>query len=298
VHQQSDVSALTFQSPAKINLLLAITGRRTDGFHDLISVAAPVMWGDTLTIEPAKEFSLSCADPVVPVDSSNLVLKAADAFVRATGLPLGAKFLLEKRIPMGAGLGGGSSNAAVALRALNHLSGGLLGRDRLTAVAAEVGSDCALFLHNGPVIMRGRGEHIEPLAPAGVTRIKDRQILVFKPGFGISTPWAYGRMAAKAPSSYLSAAAVEHRLGAWLASDRPIEELLMNNMEEPAFAKFPALPLLLDRLSKEFGLAARMSGSGSACFAFLKEDSPIDAIIHTIRESWGESAFTVKTRLQ
>jgi 4-diphosphocytidyl-2-C-methyl-D-erythritol kinase len=298
VHQQTDVNALTFQSPAKINLLLAITGRRTDGFHDLISVVAPLAWGDTLIVEPATEFSLSCADPAVPTDSSNLVLKAADAFRRATGLPLRARFLLEKRIPIGAGLGGGSSNAAVALQALNQLSGSVLGMDRLTAIAAEVGSDCALFLHNRPVIMRGRGELIEPLVERGANRIKGRRVLVFKPSFGISTPWAYGQLAERAPSSYLSAADVERGLSDWVASDRPIEDLLMNNMEGPAFRKFPALPVLLDRLSKEFGLASRMSGSGSACFAFLKEDSPIDAIIHTIRESWGESAFVVKTHLQ
>jgi 4-diphosphocytidyl-2-C-methyl-D-erythritol kinase len=146
--------------------------------------------------------------------------------------------------------------------------------------------------------MRGRGEHIEPLGQRGVNRIKGRQLLVFKPGFGISTPWAYAQLAAKEPPAYLSAQEVDHLVDVWLASDKPVENLLMNNMEGPAFAKFPALPLLLDRLKREFGLAARMSGSGSACFAFLGEDSPVDAIIHTIRESWGESAFAVKTRLQ
>jgi 4-diphosphocytidyl-2-C-methyl-D-erythritol kinase len=294
----NDVSVLTFESPAKINLLLAITGRRADGFHDLVSVVAPLGWGDTLTVKPANEFSLTCTDSAVPVDSTNLVLRAAEAFRRATGLSLGATFSLEKRIPLGAGLGGGSSNAAIALRALNELSGGVLSLEKLTAVAAEVGSDCALFLHNSPVIMRGRGDLIEPLAAAATKRISGRRVLVFKPAFGISTPWAYAQLAAKAPSGYHPAEKVESQLAAWLDSDRPIEELLVNNMEGPAFAKFPAFPVLLDRLSKIFGLAAHMSGSGSACFAFLHKDSPVDDIIHSIQESWGESAFSLQTHLQ
>ncbi|OYU98367.1 MAG: 4-(cytidine 5'-diphospho)-2-C-methyl-D-erythritol kinase, partial [Verrucomicrobiales bacterium VVV1] len=94
-------------APAKLNLFLAITGRRNDGFHDLVSVATALQWGDTLRAEPAAEFSLDCDDPTVPLDESNLILKAACGFVAATGWTGGAKFSLVKRVPMGAGLGGG-----------------------------------------------------------------------------------------------------------------------------------------------------------------------------------------------
>jgi 4-diphosphocytidyl-2-C-methyl-D-erythritol kinase len=292
------VSALTFDSQAKINLFLAITGRRADGFHDLVSVVAPLLWGDSLTVEPANEFSLVCNDPAVPTDDSNLVLKAANIFQRATGSSSGAKFSLEKRIPIGAGLGGGSSNAATALRALNELSGDRLSLTELATLAVEVGSDCPLFLHAGPVIMRGRGDLIQRLPPNGVARITGRSVLVFKPAFGISTPWAYARLAAKAPASYISPLEAENKLAAWLENGSQAEDLLFNNMEAPAFAKFPALPVLLERLSEKFGIAARMSGSGSACFAFLREDSPVEAISATIRSLWGESALVVQTRLQ
>jgi 4-diphosphocytidyl-2-C-methyl-D-erythritol kinase len=291
------VSVLTLNSPAKINLLLAITGRRGDGFHDLISVVAPLQWGDTLTVEPADDFSVSCADPTVPLDASNLVLKAAHAFRNATGRSAGAKFSLVKRVPMGAGLGGGSSNAVAALRGLNELAGGILSLRQLREVAAGIGSDCPLFLHDGPVIMRGRGDIIEPLAKEGAARITGRHVLVFKPEFGISTPWAYARMAQGAPSSYVSAEEMETRLSGWLGGDAPAEEFVFNNMERPAFDKFPALPLLLERLSKNFGLTCRMSGSGSACFAFLRDDAPLANITATIRRSWGESAFVLPTRL-
>src|SRR5215213_4707075 len=150
-----------FCAPAKLNLFLAVTGRRTDGFHDLVSLVAPVAWGDTLRIEPAKaDFSLECNDPAVPCDETNLVLKAARAFRAAGGWGGGAKFFLEKRIPMGAGLGGGSSDAAAALTGLNQLSGGRLTPAALEKLAGDVGSDCALFLRGTPVLMRGRGERI------------------------------------------------------------------------------------------------------------------------------------------
>jgi 4-diphosphocytidyl-2-C-methyl-D-erythritol kinase len=296
-------------SPAKLNLFLAITGRRADGFHELVSVVARLDWGDTLAIETADEgFSLACDDPAVPVDGSNLVLKAAEAFRAATGWSGGARFVLEKRIPIGAGLGGGSSNAAAALRGLNALAGGVLNAERLAEAAAGVGSDCALFLRDGPVVMRGRGERVETLAAGSgdsvlqrrtVERLRGRRVLVFKPAFGISTAWAYGRMAAMAPGSYLSPADAEARLAAWVGDGRAtVEELLFNNMEPVAFAKFPALPVLLERLRAEFGLAARMSGSGSACFALLKEDAPVDAITARIRDAWGKSAFVAEARLR
>jgi 4-diphosphocytidyl-2-C-methyl-D-erythritol kinase len=291
------VSAISNFAPAKLNLFLAVTGRRADGFHDLVSVAAPLDFGDTLRSEAAGDFSLTCDDAAVPGDETNLVLKAARAFVRATGWRGGAKFFLEKRIPMGAGLGGGSSDAVAALLALNALAGGPLGAAKLATLAAELGSDCALFLHGGPVVMRGRGERVELLPVEAARRLRGRRVLVFKPDFEIATPWAYAKMAAN-PAAYLPAAEAEARLEAWLGDGRaPAEELLLNNMERVAFAKFMALPALLDELREKFGLAPRMSGSGSACFAFLADDAPVAAITAAVRAAWGESAFVREARL-
>jgi len=283
---------MTEHAPAKLNLFLAITGRRADGFHELVSVVAPVTWGDELSVEAAEGFSLECDDPAVPVDGSNLVLKAAEAFRARTGWTGGAKFVLKKRIPVGAGLGGGSSDAAAALRALNRLAGGVLTAAELGEVAARVGSDCALFLHGGPVVMRGRGERVEVLAGKAAERVRGRKVLVFKPGFGISTAWAYGRMAAGAPGSYLPADLAEARLAAWAGdAAAPVEDLLFNNMEAVAFAKFPALPVLLERLRGEFRVLPRMSGSGSACFALLRDDVSVEKMTARIREAWGPGAF-------
>lgn len=285
-------------SPAKLNLFLAVTGRRADGFHDLVSVAAPLRFGDDLTAEIAEGgvTALTCDVEGVPLDETNLVLKAARAFAARTGWRTPVRFALTKRIPMGAGLGGGSSNGVVALRALNELAGGVANEALLAEIAAGLGSDCALFLHGMPVVMRGRGERVEELPPAARARLSGRRVLVFKPSFGIATPWAYGRMVQRG-GDYLPAAQAEARLGAWLAGGAPAEELLFNNMEAAAFEKFIALPVLLARLQREFGLAARMSGSGSACFALLGEDSPADAVIAAVRDAWGPTALVVETQL-
>lgn len=302
------VSPISIAAPAKLNLFLAITGRRADGFHDLVSVVAKLDFGDTLHAEPAEGFSLACSDPAVPCDESNLVLKAARAFAVATQWEGGARFFLEKRIPMGAGLGGGSSDAVAALRALATVSTRFVEPEKLATMAAQLGSDCPLFLAKGPVIMRGRGERVEALPEEAAGRLRGRRVIVFKPGFGISTPWAYARLAAGAsssakatadqPGSYMPMAEAEARLAAWMADPAaPVETMMLNNMEAPAFAKFVALPVLLEQLRSEFGLAARMSGSGSACFAFLDDNHAIAPVVAAIRAAWGASAFVQEARL-
>lgn len=304
--------SVTIFSPAKINLFLAITGRRADGFHDLVSVVAPLEFGDELIAEdglrrmedggPRTEggggrFTLECDAAGVPLDETNLILKAARLFAATTGWTGAAHFRLAKRIPMGAGLGGGSSNAVAALRALNQLSGGRASAVQLEAMAAQLGSDCVLFLRDAPVVMRGRGERVENLPAAAAAWVRGRRVLVFKPSFGIATPWAYGRMIARG-GDYLAAADAETRLAAWTAGDAPVEELLFNNMEPAAFEKYLALPVLLAGLRAEFGLAARMSGSGSACFALLRDDQAPGPIIDRIRAAWGESASVFESRLR
>ncbi|MEO6004433.1 MAG: 4-(cytidine 5'-diphospho)-2-C-methyl-D-erythritol kinase [Opitutus sp.] len=288
---------LTLESPAKLNLCLAITGARPDGFHNLVSLVAPVDWGDTLNVAAANEFSLQSTDPTLPVDGSNLVLKAAFAFRDATGFRGGAAFHLTKRIPVGAGLGGGSSNAAAALVALNQLSNCNLPLAQLAVVAAEVGSDCPLFLHQGPVVMRGRGDVIEPLGEREAGAVSGRSVVIFKPGFGVSTPWAFARLRAGAPASYMHADEAEARLSRWTGDPVALESLLFNSMEGPVFKKFPAMPALLEQLRAKFGLQGRMSGSGSACFALLPDHAPVDEISATIRAAWGESALVLQTRL-
>ncbi|MEO6245680.1 MAG: 4-(cytidine 5'-diphospho)-2-C-methyl-D-erythritol kinase [Opitutaceae bacterium] len=300
------MAVLSIFAPAKLNLYLAVTARRPDGFHDLVSIVTPLAFGDTLQTDTADvnekpgTFSLTCDDPALPCDETNLVLKAARAFAATTGWPGRASFHLEKRIPIGAGLGGGSSNAAAALKALNHLAGPrfALGAEALSQLAAQVGSDCPLFLCDGAIVMRGRGDRVEPFPAKAAARLQGRRVLVFKPAFGIATPWAYAQIAAGAPASYLPLDLAESRIADWSSNfTTPLEDLLFNNLEPAAFAKFVALPVLRKQMRSTFGLKPRMSGSGSACFALLNDDSDVTAITAAIRAAWGDSAFVVTTRL-
>jgi 4-diphosphocytidyl-2-C-methyl-D-erythritol kinase len=294
------VSPISIFAPAKLNLFLAITGRRSDGFHELVSVVAQLAFGDTLRVDAAENFSLEATDPELVVDRSNLVLRAADAFAAAAQWTGAAAFRLEKQIPVGAGLGGGSSDAVAALRALNQLVPGphKLSTPTLATVASKLGSDCPLFLHEGPVVMRGRGERIEPLPSVVAARLRGRRVLLFKPGFGVSTAWAYGQLSAGAPATYVSPEEAESRLAAWIGdSGATAESLAWNTLEPPVMAKFMALPALIMELERRFGLKARMSGSGSACFAFLADDTDAALIIAAIHECWGQSAFVLETRL-
>lgn len=291
-------------APAKVNLLLAITGVRPDGYHELVSLVAPVTHGDTLwlALDPAAPFgaadTLQCDTPGVPTDASNLVLKATAAYrAHFPRLPR-AHYILQKRIPHGAGLGGGSSDAVAALRLLNDATGQHLSFRELMTLSARLGSDCPLFLHNAPLVMRGRGEQIELLAPGATAALRGRRLLIFKPAFGVVTADAYNAMrATPGGAAYISSAVAEARLDSWCTAPATVPFPLYNNMEIPVFEKHPALPLLLGRLEKEHSLHPRMSGSGSACYAFLPGDANLPAITATIRETWGESAFVCETAL-
>jgi len=295
------MASLCVFAPAKINLFLAVTGRRDDGFHDLISLVAPLDWGDTLWLDPLAGSSadtLACAHPDVPTDSSNLVLKAAAAFRQhlGTGPPF-VHFTLQKSVPAGAGLGGGSSDAAAALRGLNQLAARPLSPVELHACAAETGSDVPLFLEGAAVVMRGRGEINEPLPSTARAVLRGREILIFKPPFGVPTAWAYRQLRDHGAPWYVPAATAEAQLARWLAEPVWATLPLGNNLEFPVFEKYAALPVLLDELRSNFGLRCRMSGSGSACFALLDPDSPRAAIEQTIRKAWGPEAVICATRL-
>ena len=286
------MKSLRILCPAKINAFLAVTGRRTDGFHDLVSLVLPLDWGDDLEVRMVtggtEGVRIDCTDPEVPTGPDNLVWKAAEAFNREAGLRHQYRFVLTKRIPMGAGLGGGSSDAVGALVAMNRLAGEPLDEGAMCALAARLGSDCPLFLHGGPVIMRGRGERVEA-APEGFCRsLKDRKVMLFKPAFSIGTAWAYGELARCGSGGCMEEAQAEDRIRAILATPSRLPELGFNSFESVVGGKFPAIPLLLERLRAMRSGYVLMSGSGSACFAMGDTSSDLDPLRETIQECWGE----------
>lgn len=286
--------------PAKINLMLSVTGLREDGFHEVVSLVGQVDFGDELTLtltegEPVTTLSCDVAD--IPTDSRNVVVLAAERFREATQVTGHFAFSLKKRTPSGAGLGGGSSNAAQALLLLNDAYRQPLDDADLAKLAASVGSDCPLFFSQKPVVMRGRGEKISALPPTAIDALKGRQLVIFKPDFGISTPWAYGVMKAAKGAMYEPAAAAEARLEAWLADPTNDASLpLHNNMEQAAFSKYTALAVLLAELRK-VGLRVLMSGSGSACFVFVDDHDAVEALRRQVQDAFGETAFFQACRL-
>ena len=278
---------------AKLNLSLAITGRRADGFHELISLVAPIALADTLTLDVGRPLGLTCDDASLPVDGSNLVLKAAAAYVkRRPSAPTG-HFHLTKKVPHGAGLGGGSSDAAAALRLLDQASGDPLGLEVLETLAAEVGSDCPFFVRGQAAVMRGRGERLEILPLAARAALAGRKVVLVKPPFGVPTPEAYALLA-KA-GKYRPAAQAEAKLAAWIAQPAADPSVLGNDLAAPVFAKYLALPVGLESFRRATGVNWQMTGSGSACFAFVSDGFDHARLRADVRRAWGPGAWVEET---
>lgn len=280
-------------SPCKVNLMLAITGVRPDGFHELVSLVTPTRFGDELYVEISDSDSLKCNMEGVPCDSSNLVMRAAEIFRRASGRTERFAFDLQKKIPAGAGLGGGSSNGAAALAAVNELCGNPLSMSKLADLAAELGSDCPLFLSNSPVVMRGRGEKVFPLFGAARRCLERVKFFVFKPEFSINTGWAYSQMK-KNPSDYIDRDLAENIISEWLENPCVFNLPLVNNMQIEAFKKYPALEVAIEEIKKRFRVPCMMSGSGSACFAVVNDldGGALKQMEICVKDMLGESCIT------
>jgi 4-diphosphocytidyl-2-C-methyl-D-erythritol kinase len=258
-------------APAKINLSFEIKGRRADGFHEIETLMAPISLADRLTIERSKGTSsiqFSCDDPSLSNGEENLVVRAARLFQKATKIEGGVEIALEKKIPHGAGLGGGSSDAATTLLGLNKLFETRLDQKGLIELAAQVGSDVPFFILGSPAMCRGRGEIVEP------SRLPARfNLLLVKPDFGVPTPWAYQRWKDSMELPEVNYAAQDFS-GA----------RFVNDLERPVFEKFVVLGYLKTwlRLQPEVG-AALLSGSGSTVFAVIRDDADRNQVAARIR---------------
>ena len=270
-------------SPAKINLHLEVLGLRADGFHELAMVMKSIELFDLLRLSPTADgrITLHCDHPDLPTDGSNLVVRAADLLKARSGLPeLGAAIHLHKRIPIGAGLAGGSSNGAAALVGLNTIWGLGYGNAELKAMAAELGSDMPFCLAGGSQLCFGRGERLEPLT--GAAGLPWAVLLLKHPAASVSTPWAYGRCRQLRGDTYLAdEPAFEQRrqalrqgplvraLGQGGAGPLPPLRNDLQAVVEPEVASVGAGLSLLRRLSSP--LAVAMSGSGPSLFALFAD---------------------------
>lgn len=268
------------RSYAKVNLTLDVLGTRADEYHAIESVMQSVSLHDTITLVLRDEpgIRITCDMPGIPTDEKNLAHKAASLLFESRGISAGLDIHIEKQIPVQAGLGGGSSNAAAVLTGLSSLLGLSMSQAELCDLAARVGSDVPFFIVGGTAFVCGRGEEVEPMPD-----IPTQWLVILKPPFGVSTPWAYRRLdeIREVISHHISEPITASarmtkciRSGAWAE----LPNLLSNDLELPAIEQHPEIGRLKESLLNAGASAALMCGSGSAVFGlFPSEDHAHEA---------------------
>src|SRR5215475_3180356 len=273
-------------APAKINLSLKIFGRRNDGFHELDTLIAPISLYDEISVDkvrPGEGIEFRCNDPSIPQSDDNLAVRAAKAFFEITKIDPAVFIELKKKIPQGAGLGGGSSDAASVLLALNQVFEAKLSREALGKMAEGIGSDVPFFLFQSAALCKGHGEMVTPI------KLKRKfSILLLKPAFAVSTGWAYSRWQDSREIPGIRYEAQEFS-----------DQIFVNDLERPVFEKFVFLAQLKTWLlgQSEVG-AALMSGSGSTMFAVMRENEDADSVANRAKaaldpELWTRTCETI-----
>jgi 4-diphosphocytidyl-2-C-methyl-D-erythritol kinase len=251
---------------AKINLGLYITSKRSDGYHDLVSCFYPVAWKEAVELIPAYNFSFSTSGLNVPGDSvSNLVVKAYELIQQKYKIP-NCAIHLHKAIPMGAGLGGGSADAAVTILLLNQLYELSLSKAELIDLSTQLGSDCAFFIHNTPCIASSKGEVLHPFSLS----LKGYTILIIHPGIHISTQQAYAGVTPR-PMDFDIQELLKESPASW-------KDKLHNQFEDHLFKLFPEVAHIKQKLYALGADYASMSGSGSAVYGIFKEEIELEKI--------------------
>lgn len=257
---------ISCKAPCKVNASLRVLGKRADGFHEVDTVMVPLELSDELEFSPASRLEMSCDSPGVPVDESNLVMKAGRLMERELGRPMPWHVRLVKNVPHGAGLGGGSSDAACVLAVLNRLERGGLSPERLVELGGEIGSDVGFFIYGAACRCTGRGEIVTPLPE---WRAWNPRIVLVKPSFGVSTPDAYRRWTAS------------RELPGIPYGEQSVDgHILVNNLERPVFEKHLFLAEVKKWLLERPGVrGAMMSGSGSTMFAVVENGEAARALM-------------------
>lgn len=270
---------LVLSAAAKINLVLEVLGKRADGYHEIATVIQAVDLSDRLVIEDAEVLELRATAPDVPTDGTNLVLRAARALCEASGVNRGARITLDKRVPVAAGLGGGSTDAAATLVGLTRLWGLRWPPARLAEVAVALGMDVPFFLRGGVAVGTGRGERLEPVVGTALA------LVLVNPGVGASTAAIYGGVT---PAMYSDGGSV-HRMVAALRSRRPakVAASLANALERVAAPQYRQVGQMEAALLAAGALGAAMSGSGLTVFGVARSfDHARQIRARVARGSW------------
>lgn len=285
-------STVTLFSPSKINVFLRIIRRRDDGYHELASLFHVIDCGDELEVvlgPPGEKDSLRCNMTTVPVDDSNLVLKALKLYRERALAPNGLETpsyhcLLRKRVPAGAGLGGGSGNAATAMYAANVLAGRPVSEPVLQEWSADVGSDCPVFFGKGASYVTGRGEFVEDVDSPFTD---DDRMLLVKPPVELSTGTIFKTLDLEGLSDADPKALMEKLAG---AGKDATTDMTVNDLEPPAFEVLPRLRELKERMAEaDGGCTSFMSGSGSTIVALGVDEPPMELLGRApqLLNSWG-----------
>lgn len=276
---------LNISAPAKINIGLDILHRRPDGFHDIDTIMLPISLADSLELQLAASEQFSCSDPDLPMDADNLVIRALRLFEQESGIKTSLQVHLEKRIPSGAGLGGGSSDAVAMLRGANQLYDEPLSFDSLLKITRRLGSDIPFFLYDSPCRATGRGELLEKVNFPAFSGV------VIYPGFSVSTAIAY-----QSVDLSLTSASRFSSLKSFVKSGFTLTDwqtTISNDFELTIFQMHPELARLKQQLYDGGAGYASLSGSGSALFALYRSPHQRDEALQLLDAD--QSVFSIET---
>lgn len=272
---------LTVRANAKINLFLDVIGKREDGYHDIVSVMQAVSLCDTLTVSQANGNELAFSGGGLPNDQTNLIVRAARAYFALRGAPFGVRITLDKQIPMAAGLGGGSADAAATLKALNALDGNRFTVEELATLGARIGADVPFCVRGGTCLCHGIGERMTPL-----TSRVHAALVVAITGEGVSTPAAFGMLDRRYQdyASFTSEATPTALIDAMQkGSLSDTATALFNRFEEVVEPMRPAVSEIKRSLFDHGALAAQMSGSGPSVFGIFENKQDADRAALTLK---------------
>jgi 4-diphosphocytidyl-2-C-methyl-D-erythritol kinase len=293
-------SVKTIQAPAKINLYLAVRGKRADGYHELESVMQKLELADTVTVRvgAGRGISLACPGAALPADETNLAWRAARLFLATAGIDCRVDIVLEKNIPVAAGLGGGSSDAAAVLLALEELLGANLGEQRLLAMAVQLGADVPFFIRSdfAAALARGIGERL-----TAVSGIRDCDVILVNPGFAVSTKWVFDNFALTTNSNpYILPPEKDCQSSIYSGSgpdylNRAAPDLF-NDLESVTLAHYPEVAEIKKSILAAGAVISLMSGSGPTVFGLFTDHRKAVACHKKFRQRYGENVFLTAPR--
>ena len=280
---------MRIRAPAKVNLSLRVVGRRRDGYHLVDTVMIPVSLYDEIEITRPKRarpaIKVTCDHPLAPSGKKNLAYRAAALLLKKAGIRAPVHIRIRKRIPVGAGLGGGSSDAAATLVGLNRLFRLGWGRERLLPLAGSLGADVPFFILGKPARGRGIGDKL-----ATIGAIRRLWLVLLYPGFPVATRWAYGRLPRK-----LTKDIEKTSINLPVSDPETLAGLLVNDLEKVVLRRYRRVAHLKERLIQEGAAGALMSGSGSSVFGiFFSRRRAVKALLRLRREV-GVQAYLVRS---